>query len=375
MHLVIFLHKMTKKDKRKEKMEGLKYVFISHKNVQPDQGITERLSEYLSNQKLAWWYDFGMRAGNWDEQISKKLRGATAYVIIASKASLNNDSVQVLKEVSMMDQEVQSNKKIIIPFVIDDYYFKMEPGGADYHLGGNRYQAVVLSKFPDEESAFHKLADYLKDVLEVFENNPKDFVIENNVLKKYLGKDCVVAVPRSIEEIADGAFCFNEYVEKVKIPESVKIICKRAFFACKNLASVGGMSGVEICDPTAFDQTPINVPEEDKFMLNGVVFRCPLSEDKKLVIPQGAKVIASRAFSCTDAEEIIFPEGLEHIGIRAFVDCCDIKEVNFPKSLKSIGLKAFDGCYALEKAVFAGDIPAGAFEAFNKKVQLIGGNK
>lgn len=356
-------------------MEEMKYVFISHRNVEPDQTITMKTYNYLSEHKLAAWYDNGLRVGDWADQISKKLHGASAYILIASKASLTSE--EVIDEIGLMRQERQKNGKALIPFIIDDYFFNMKAGSADYFLGSNRNQAVILSKFPDEESAFARLADYLNDVLESFENNPDDFVFDetHKILKKYTGRDSFVTVPGFVREIAENAFSFNSELEKVKIPPSVKIIGKRAFFGCGSLTSVEGMAGVEGCDVTAFDRTGIYIGKDNGYLLNGVVFGGEPAQDGKLTVPQSARVIATRAFPCKNVSSIIFCEGLEHIGARAFVDCFGIKEIKFPASVKSVGLKAFDGCSNLESAVFEGEIPEDAENAFNNNVKITGGNR
>lgn len=355
-------------------MEEMKYVFISHKNVQPDQDITARIYNYLSEHKLAAWCDNGLRVGDWADQISKKLHGASAYILIASKASLASE--EVIDEIGLMRQERQKNGKALIPFIIDDYFFNMEAGSADYFLGSNRNQAVILSKFPDLESAIACLADYLKDVLEIFENNPDDFIFDetHRTLKKYKGQDSFVAVPGFVREISDNAFSFNPDIGKVKIPPSVKVIGKRAFFGCGKLIAVDGMAGIEGCDITAFDKTGIYTGKENNYLLNGVVFGGEPASDGKLVIPQAARVIATRAFPCKNITSIVFPAGLEHIGARAFVDCFGIKEVVFPASIKTVGLKAFDGCGDLESAVFMGKIPEDAGNAFNSNVKITEGH-
>lgn len=355
-------------------MEEMKYAFISHKNIQPDQDITMGMYKYLSDRKLAAWYDIGLKVGDWPAQLSKKLRGAAAYILIASKDSLLSN--EVLDEIGIMRQESQKHGKPLIPFVIDDYFFNMEPGSAaDYFLGSNRNQALILSKFANEEMAFDRLADYLLEVLGNFVNDPADFEIDDarKILKKYKGHDRMVKLPANIREIGANAFAFNCNLEKVEIPSSVKVIGKRAFFGCESLLDVEGMDGIESCDITAFDRTGIYIGKDNDYLLNGVIFGGEITLDGELVMPQSARVIATRAFPCKNISHIIFPDGLEHIGVRAFVDCFGLTEIKFPVGIKSVGLKAFDGCATLERAVFEGEIPENIENAFNNNVIIIGG--
>lgn len=351
-------------------MDNLKFAFISHRNIQPDSEITLKMHEYLANQKLETWYDTGLRAGDYAGQLSRKLLDASAYILVASKDSLV--SKEVTDEIGIMRRQCQISDKVLIPFIIDDYFFNMEASAAHYFLGSNRNQAIILSKFPSLDAAFERLADYLKDYLDCYVNNPDDFTCDDTrtILKKYEGTDSIVSVPYGVVEISDNAFMSNTTLEKVKIPKSVKAIGKRAFFGCSNLMSVEGMEGLEHCDITAFDNTGVYIGEENNFMLGGVVFGGKPSADGVLTLPQGARVVATRAFACSSASEIVFPNGIEHIGVRSFVDCCEIKELQFPQSLKTIATNAFRGCTSLESVVFEGKIPDNSKEAFDDNVNI-----
>ena len=92
---------------------------------------------------------------------------------------------------------------------------------------------------------------------------------------------------------------------------------------------------------------------------------------KKILIPEGVKLIGPRAFKgCSRLKEIKLPNSLEEIGSESFADCVDLKEVllgtnlvrvdyeafrqceniselRIPKTLKEIGEGAFSGCASL----------------------------
>lgn len=343
---------------------GMKYVFISHKNEEPDRGITDRLYRYLTDHKLGAWYDAQLLAGDWPEQLSIKLHGAAAYVLVASKLSLAPSSYEVTDEVGKMREECKRNGKKIIVLALDDYVFHLPPGTADYFLGGNRNQAVLLYQYDSEEEAFEKVRYYLSTELEEFENNPDDFLYEANVLKAYRGKDPIVVIPSFTEEIAENAFSGNGSLLKVVIPEAVRCIGRRAFFGCSSLMTVEGMTGVQCCDCNAFDRTPVVRDLKGVNILNCVALggKCAAGV---LELPAETRTVACRAFVCNDAERIVFPEGLIHIGAYAFRDCYNVAELEFPKGLRSVGKGAFCGCFSLKKAVFHGKVPPRAAEAFD----------
>lgn len=63
----------------------------------------------------------------------------------------------------------------------------------------------------------------------------EDFIIENNKLIKYVGKEKYVLVPNFVEIIGEGAFKGNAYVEQLILPDSVKYAESQAFAYMQNL--------------------------------------------------------------------------------------------------------------------------------------------
>ena len=72
-------------------------------------------------------------------------------------------------------------------------------------------------------------------------SNPNDFVIENGVLKKYVGPGGDVVVPEGVTEIQDGSYwsggVFRECsrLTSITLPESITRIGDAAFFGCRRL--------------------------------------------------------------------------------------------------------------------------------------------
>lgn len=350
-------------------MTDSKYVFISHSNKQPDKGITDRLVSYLKSKNLGVWYD-GMLSGKpYPGEISAHLRNATAYILVESFNSLSSE--EVVNEMGMIYGEKKKGK-LFNPLLVDKSYFENPSRfdeNLDYYFGNRSDQGVDMSKYPDEDSAFQKMAEYLMPVLGESVNNISDFVIKDKMqcLVKYTGKDEFVSIPNGIKEISAEAFMFNKTLSRIEIPDSVETIGAFAFCECKKLTSIMGMKGVKSCGRKAFDDIGIEFDRSNGYMLNGVVLGGEVI-DRKLVIPEGARVIADAAFSCTSAEEVIFPEGLEYIGVNAFANSCRIKCVTLPKSLKALGERAFGGCISLKEVTLCGEEPQGFSKAFNNKI-------
>ena len=68
-------------------------------------------------------------------------------------------------------------------------------------------------------------------------SNANDFVIENGVLKKYVGPGGDVVIPEGVTSIAAHAFFHCRPLERIVIPDSVTNICEHAFDACRSVAS------------------------------------------------------------------------------------------------------------------------------------------
>lgn len=67
------------------------------------------------------------------------------------------------------------------------------------------------------------------------------------------------------------------------------------------------------------------------------------------VSPKGDKVVAigNEAFAGSGIIGVTIPEGVAHIGSRAFAACEMLEEIRLPATLSRIGARAFEGCTAL----------------------------
>ena len=228
-------------------------------------------------------------------------------------------------------------------------------------------------------------------------SNMNDFVIENGVLKKYVGPGGDVVIPDGVISIGNYAFAWCDGLTGVTIPDSVKHIGEYAFqasgltsitipsgvvtveegvfWACKELISVCLSEGVKRLEMHAFSRCDkleyILIPDSvtaircefynTKFYQkkenweNGVLYignhliRADYSIQGTCLIKPGTKTIADSAFgSCCDLASVILPNTVKVIGDSAFYDCSNLTNITIPSSVTSIGNYAFSGCYQLE---------------------------
>lgn len=130
----------------------------------------------------------------------------------------------------------------------------------------------------------------------------KDFVIENGVLKDYLGNEEVINIPEGVSKIAEGAF------EKLDATNDLDGVT-RYEFNIHNLNS-----------------------DRQKLRIGGF-------PGKKIVLPTTVKEIEPYAFPDT-VEELVLNEGLEIIHDHALRDVNDIV-IELPTTVKKIGKDAF----------------------------------
>lgn len=234
-------------------------------------------------------------------------------------------------------------------------------------------------------------------------SNSKDFVIQNGVLKQYVGTDNRAVVPAGVAVIASGAFGgqFLEYpaasVTDVVLPEGVERIESRAFAGCRDLRSVTLPSSLRQIGPMAF-QDCINLSELtlpaglgcpvqwhwfsqggvsagafagcmnlkqfhiqpgnlyftcENFALlreEGTALVCAPGAEGDYTVPEGVKELGPFAFRDNLAlTSVTLPSTVQKAGPNVFNGCVNLKEVVLPDSLKEIGDHCFENCQNLRE--------------------------
>ena len=166
----------------------------------------------------------------------------------------------------------------------------------------------------------------------------QDFLIEENRVMRYIGKEKRVVVPEGIEEIESSAFWDNRSIEEVILPETLRNMGGDTFYNCANLRKV-------------------NIPASVGNMGNNPFAGCPLIEienhSKNYVYEDGALYTADRKtlIYCSikgDSDVFAVPEGVTLIGKHAFYLCDRLKKIVLPTSLEKMENNPFSGCSRLE---------------------------
>lgn len=210
-----------------------------------------------------------------------------------------------------------------------------------------------------------------------------DFVIENGVLKEYIGNATVVTIPEGVTSIGNCVFTSYEDLVEIIIPEGVTSIGDSVFDGCKNLrkitlpqslSSIGNFnfgSGVfgecdnleeinfsknNLCGYLSaysfynYKKLKSIIKKDEMSILDSILLKYHGSE-KIITIPNGITTIVSEAFYGSDICEITIPEGVTSIMHSAFAECNSLRKITFPKSIIYIDEYAFRKCDSLREII------------------------
>lgn len=132
-------------------------------------------------------------------------------------------------------------------------------------------------------------------------SDTSDFLIENGILKKYLGLGGNVVLPQGVIAISQEAFQSCKNIISVVMSNEVTKIGKSGFAFCSNL--------------------------------------------KKIVLSQSLQKIESYTFQyCSKLEEIVLPDNLTEIETGAFYGCKKLKKIVIPAKTENFGENIFYNC-------------------------------
>lgn len=166
----------------------------------------------------------------------------------------------------------------------------------------------------------------------------KDFIIQGTIVKKYIGNDKKVVVPKGITDLAPCLFWDNQQIEEVVLPESLISISGDTFYNAANLKMV-------------------NIPKNVKYMGNNPFAGCPnieiTNESTNFNYVDG--VLYNKDFTrliyCSiqkQEKEYAIKAGTKIVGKHAFYLCNNLGKVIIPASVIKLENNPFSGCEHIE---------------------------
>ena len=173
----------------------------------------------------------------------------------------------------------------------------------------------------------------------------------NITLTKYFGEDeSEIIIPAEIDgmpvtKIGEKCFEDHEEIERVILPDTLKVIDYRAFYGCSNLADM-------------------NMPETLE-KTGGWVFAHTGFES--FIFPEGFTSLGYGAFYGSDnLKTVILPEGVTSIGENTFRMCPKLESVTIPSAEIEINIKGFQ---EKSKVTIIG-VPGSYAEKYAKAIEI-----
>jgi len=175
-----------------------------------------------------------------------------------------------------------------------------------------------------------ELAESLASLKTPVTCKPEDFIIEDGVLKDYIGQSSELLIPETVKDIPDFAFHGRTDITAVRFHDSNHIQ------AVRNFVFEGCTSLKEFIMPDYFQAVGSD-------MFNN----CTGLE--RVVLSKNLKKISSAMFAhCNRLSEIEIPNSVKQIEPRAFAFCSSLHSLDIPDSVQLISVAAFSSCISME---------------------------
>ena len=166
-----------------------------------------------------------------------------------------------------------------------------------------------------------------------------DFIIQNGVLRKYIGDKRNIVIPDGVKELADSVFSGFTKIKTVTVPEGVKKIGRRCFENCTHMKNCYLPDSLEELGGYAFvdchELKEVYLSDKIKSLGDSTFSECFALKDVRL--PKKIKEIDSFTFKNCDAfSHIVIPDGVKSIGASAFVSCDNLEYLFIPASVTDI---------------------------------------
>lgn len=346
---------------------------------------------------------YSLSAGRFNDNLKRMIQTCTNYILVLGEHSLDRctDNEDWLKfEISTA---LASHKNIICVFVGNVTFPSVLPDEINEirFYTGLRYDFEYYNGFIDCLTSRFLISQRETEL----SNETRDFLIEDQVLIKYLGDAPIVSIPQGIKQI--GSFAFKDKTQIIDItfppslqiigesafercinithlifPESLQIIGEAAFRRCYGLSFIAFDSCLERIEKEAFcfctnlkiarlgeklsfissdvfnncdKLCSITVEEDNEYYEahDGILYdkplktliRCPEGYQQDLVeILPSVRILKEWCFSrCTGLIDVILPRHLQAIKAHAFSDCCNISSLTVGDEVTEFDVSALDG--------------------------------
>ena len=238
-------------------------------------------------------------------------------------------------------------------------YITISKGSTNYGYVG--YYALDIKS--DEEGGFYRIGES-QDVGYLMY---KDLDNNHHLIDYNGGEESLVLPTLDGNQnylINRNAFCDNESIISVSMPEYVTSIGSNAFSGCSNLTSIVIPNSVTIIGNNAFnncDKLSYNENENGLYLGNEsnpyfVLLDTKTTNFSSFNINSDCKIIGYGSFSdCSNLTSITISSNIISIGSYAFSGCNSLTSIVIPNSVINMGSSTFLGCSKLKSVTFEGE--------------------
>ena len=230
--------------------------------------------------------------------------------------------------------------------------------GSSYIVGNSAYVFVdtdsmkVYEGYPGSEQEELPLGDLMTGSAE--SGVPKYTIVDGRIVadQAYYRSAMLqnITLPGGIVEIGQFSFARSS-VTSIVLPDNLVKIGYGAFYHCDYLDQVKIPDTVQLVEPKAFTHTGwvngfLNGTDGSTgdFLISGGVLVAFRGVDPRVIIPEGVRVIAGEAFrNNNEIVEVVFPDSLVSVGEGAFEGCTNLSKIQFGSNISDIKDRAFFG--------------------------------
>lgn len=353
------------------KLGKCKYFFVSYSHKDSDCVYSDIVE--MKKHGFPLWYDKALLVGDkWDDKALEYLnnKNCTMFLWYISPNSLSSEPVY--KEFKAAKEKADRNEMTIVPILIGEKSVPeilkslrknkhKEKADAYAAVLGEGNERLYAARSTNPESLDH-IQDIIKackenkiiDISEVYDDYGYEIAEEGAIITKYNGTARRVKLPDSISgfpvvEIGECAFMNNHTIEKVELPNTLRIIGAGAF---RN---------------TALKE--VTIPDSVEEIKQACFRDC--ADLEKVVLPSGLKVLTEALFrGCGKLTEVVVPKGVTEMQEAVFMHCVSIEEIILPDVLAKVTDGGFFGCVSLKKLVIPSTVKGLESWSFNTSPYL-----
>ncbi len=190
-------------------------------------------------------------------------------------------------------------------------------------------------------------------------------------LVRYQGNGGTLEVPASVEDlpltsISPFVFSFNEALEQIVLPGTVRTVPEWLFLGCSSLRTVTLGEGTEILGKGCFDGcgalAAVNAPSSLKVIGEAAFLGCASLQE--FSIPASVTEIGYKAFAESGLRSAVIPSGCLDLGNGLFAGCESLTSAEILAEITTLPIGTFSQCFSLQSVTLPDSIETIDEEAF-----------